>query len=117
MIEGERLDKLLSAAEYLYKNFCDPEKGFYAGCVKNRVTGKPVHVFNQYPGVHKVIEQKLQRKLNKYEITVLSVAIGEGSTPIMTQQEREDAFAYMFPRGKDDYEKKFVTLEKLMSGI
>lgn len=117
MIDGERLEKCITAAEYLYKEFCDPDKGFYSGVVKHRVTGKTIHTFNQAPGVHKYVELKLGRKLNKYEITVLSVAIGQGETPILTDDERAEAFEYMFPNGRDYYEKKFVTMDRLLQGI
>jgi len=115
--DDKKFNLLIDTAEQLYKRFCDPQKGFYSGCVTNKGTGKPLHTFNQFPGVHMFISKQLKRKLNAAETTVLSVAIGEGPTPLMTPEERADAFAYMFPLGKSEYDKKFVSLEKLMSGI
>ena len=96
MMSDEKVESLTKAAETIYK-FCEKDKGFYSG-VATSSTGRKFESWNSYTGSQQILEQKLGRKLNKYEITILALAVGYGPTPTLTENERKSAMDQLWSR-------------------
>ncbi len=96
MMSDERVEALTTAAETIYK-FCEKDKGFFSGIVTS-ATGRKFESWNSFTGAKQILEQKLGRKLNKHEITILALAIGFGPTPSMTETERKSAMEQLWSR-------------------
>jgi len=85
MIKDPKLfDKLYDAAETVYK-YMTPGYGFYAGTVRNERTGEKTHKYNIMNGSKQQIEKKLGRKLNKYEESILAIAICDLANKTLNQ--------------------------------
>lgn len=96
MMSDEKVEELTHAAETIYK-FCDKDRGFFSGIVTSS-TGRKFESWNSYTGAQRVLEQKLERKLNRAEITILALAVGFGPTPYLTTAMRTEALETLWSR-------------------
>ena len=99
MMTEEKIEELTSAAELIYK-YCDTKNGFYSGIVTT-ASGRQFESWNSFTGAQKVLEEKLQRRLSKAEVTILSLAVGFGPTPYLTPKMRDEAFEALWARHPD----------------
>lgn len=90
------LEALIQAAELLYQHIT-PE-GFPSGMVADK-NGKHHMSYNNWTGAKEHLEHILNRQLNKAEITMLSLAVGFGPTPNLSQQERDYSMDCLWPKG------------------
>ena len=91
------ITRLEDAADVVYR-FCDKDKGFYSGIWKDEKSGRSGHSWNSFTGAKEELEQKLHRTLTKYEITILSLAVGFGPTPCLSVTQRKDALEVLWSR-------------------
>ena len=101
MMTDEAIEELTVAGELLYKH-ADPVKGFYSGIWKDEKTGKSGQAWNSFTGAKSELEKKLGRMLTKAEVTILSLAIGYGPTPCLTNEMRAIAFESLWTRQKPE---------------
>lgn len=103
---------LTDAAETLYKNFCENENGFFSGTAQDE-EGRTIRTYNRFPGTHQEIEKKLQRKLTPEENTILSLAIGRGPTPCLSDANRKESMEYNWPKHSIP-SQKYVKLMRII---
>ena len=101
MLTDSMIEELTVAGERLYK-LSDPVKGFYSGVWKDETTGKTGVSWNSFTGAKNELEKKLCRKLSKAEITILSLAVGFGPTPCLSEEMRNIAFESLWSRKKPE---------------
>lgn len=113
MINNDALyDSLFAAAETIYQ-YVDRGKGFYSGKIRDEEGGW-VSSWNHHGGARYELESKLNRSLTKQEITMLSLAIGDGPTPALTPAQRRYSFDYLWPNG---YTGTYVDLMRVVTGL
>lgn len=97
MITNEaKVNALTDAAMTIFK-FYEKGKGFYSGIKYEEETGKKISVYNSWPaGLRRILENKLGRGLDKWEQTVVSLAIGAGPTPTLTKPERKYSMEFLW---------------------
>ena len=101
MMTNERIEELTVAAETIYA-YCDKKNGFYSGVFKDQVTNRTYSRWNNFTGAKSELEKKLNRTLSKAEVTILSLAVGFGPTPCLTNEMRKYAFESLWTRIKPD---------------
>lgn len=102
MIENAAMiERLTSAAEEIYKH-ADKSKGFYAG--KTRLpSGVITTSYNCFEGAKLHLEQEMRRRLNKYEVAVLTLAIGHTQCPpALQEKDYKYSMEILWPQGNPD---------------
>ena len=96
MMSDAQIEELTTAAETLYQ-YCDAKKGFYGG-KRTLASGKIIDEWNSFSGCKTELEERLGRRLNQAEVTILSLAVGFGPTPKLSQPMRESAMETLWSR-------------------
>ena len=97
MPSDQNIENLTTAAETLYQ-YCEHGKGFFGGMRTNQNTHRSYEVWNNFSGCKTVLENKLHRKLTQAEVTILSLAVGYGPTPLLSEPERQSAMDQLWSR-------------------
>ena len=115
MVKNEdKYNKLYDAAVEIYKYF-EKDKGFFSGVATNQY-GKTFKTYNGFTGAKQQLELKMQRRLTTEEVTMLSLAVGFGPTPSLTNQERQQAMDDLW-NGESNDNRQCILFDKLVTGI